>query len=38
MTETEWLGCTDPETMLGFIQGRVSERRGQRVLPSAFFR
>jgi hypothetical protein len=27
MTEVEWLGCADPEEMLGFLQGRVSERK-----------
>jgi hypothetical protein len=29
MTEAEWLGCDDPETMLEFVQGKVSERKLQ---------
>jgi hypothetical protein len=27
MTEGEWLTCSDPEPMLGFLLGRVSERK-----------
>lgn len=27
MTEAEWLGCTDPATMLEFLTGKVSERK-----------
>ena len=27
MTEDEWLTCTDPEKMLGFLEGRASERK-----------
>jgi hypothetical protein len=27
MTEQEWLACTDPEPMLGFLRGRMSERK-----------
>jgi hypothetical protein len=27
MTENEWLACTDPERMLEFLKGKVSERK-----------
>jgi hypothetical protein len=27
VTEAEWLGCTDPDSILGFIQKRGSERK-----------
>src|SRR5262245_6634951 len=27
MTEAEWLACTDPEQMLRFVYGRVSNRK-----------
>jgi hypothetical protein len=27
MTETEWLECADPEAMLHFLKGKVSERK-----------
>ena len=27
MTEQEWLACTDPELMLEFVRGKVSERK-----------
>jgi hypothetical protein len=27
VTEVEWLGCTDPAPMLGFIRGKVSDRK-----------
>ncbi len=27
MTEAEWLACTDPEPMLAFLHGKVSDRR-----------
>src|SRR6516162_8094927 len=27
MTEGEWLACTDPRPMLGFLQGKASERK-----------
>lgn len=27
MTEAEWLGCTDPTPMLGFLRGKVSDRK-----------
>lgn len=27
MTEAEWLSCTDPEPMLEFVRGKVSERK-----------
>jgi len=27
MTETEWLGCTDPEPMLTFLRGKASDRK-----------
>lgn len=27
MTEPEWLGCTDPEKMLAFLDGKVSNRK-----------
>lgn len=41
MTEQEWLQCTDPERMLGFLKGKVSDRKlryflvacARRVLP-----
>src|SRR5262245_20989169 len=29
MTEAEWLVCSDPTPMLGFLQGRASERKLQ---------
>jgi len=28
MNESEWQECTDPEKMLAFLQGKVSERIG----------
>jgi hypothetical protein len=27
MTEREWLACTDPKAMLGFLHGKTSERK-----------
>jgi hypothetical protein len=27
MTEAEWLSCIDPEPMLAFLHGKVSERK-----------
>jgi hypothetical protein len=27
MTEAEWLACTDPQKMLGFLEGRASDRK-----------
>src|SRR5262249_21478864 len=27
MTEQEWIECTDPLTMLGFLKGKASERK-----------
>jgi hypothetical protein len=27
MTEAEWLACTDPDKMLAFLRGRVSDRK-----------
>jgi hypothetical protein len=27
MTEAEWLACTDPEKMLDFLQGKVTDRK-----------
>src|SRR4051794_15489957 len=27
MTEAEWLGCTDPKVMLGFLRGKASDRK-----------
>ncbi len=27
MTEAEWLACTDPKSMLGFLRGNVSDRK-----------
>src|SRR3954466_6373424 len=27
MTESEWVACTDPRPMLGFLRGRASDRR-----------
>lgn len=27
MTEAEWLACTDPSRMLGFLRGRASDRQ-----------
>ncbi len=27
VTETEWLGCTDPQKMLEFLRGKASERK-----------
>src|SRR5438093_6093147 len=27
VTEAEWLGCTDPDSMLEFLRGRASERK-----------
>ena len=27
MTESEWVGCTDPERMLEFVRGQASERK-----------
>jgi hypothetical protein len=27
MTEVEWLACTDPEPMLAFLHGKVSDRK-----------
>jgi hypothetical protein len=43
VTEAEWLACTDPGTMLGFVRRRVSDRKlrcylvacARRVLPPA---
>jgi hypothetical protein len=37
MTEAEWLACTDAETMLEFLRGKVSDRK-LRLLASAFVR
>jgi hypothetical protein len=27
MTEAEWLGCTDPQKMLNYLEGKTSERK-----------
>ena len=27
MTETEWVACTDPQKMLGFLRGKTSARK-----------
>ena len=27
MTEADWLACTDPRRMLGFLRGKASERK-----------
>lgn len=27
MTEQEWLACTDPQPMLEFVRGKVSNRK-----------
>jgi hypothetical protein len=37
MTEAEWLACTDPEPMLKFLQGNVSDRK-LRLFTGACFR
>ena len=37
MTEQEWLDCTDPQLMLEFLSGRLSERK-LRLLACAFAR
>ena len=37
MTESEWLACTDPQTMLDFLHGKASERK-QRLFATASFR
>jgi hypothetical protein len=29
MTEAEWLACTDPQKMLGFLEGKASDRKFQ---------
>jgi hypothetical protein len=29
MTEQEWLDCTDPQPMLGFLRGKASERKAR---------
>ena len=37
MTEAEWVACTDPRKMLGFLQGKASERR-LRLFACAYYR
>ena len=37
MTETDWLACVDPETMLRFLLGKTSNRK-LRLFACACFR